>query len=194
MTAPQLIDADQRSTGESAVPKWLAEISRSATGGPRSEIRIPDRFLALWSQSGTGGSFYLNAFSSASATAEPAIVAQVRTISSLRLERRVSLERQSSPIDDDSLIYADNAVRDALQVIRRCNLSDAENVLLSEDGILSIQWRNLTSGAAMVFTGDGKIAASVATPGKLYSQKPLQFRVTDPLPQDFLKALEQFQV
>jgi hypothetical protein len=194
VTVPQLIDADQKSTGESNVPKWLREISQATTGGTRTTNTITDHFIAMRTLSGTGGAFDLTAFSRAPSTAETPIVAEIRTISSLKLERRLSLERQASSIDDDSLIYADSAVRDALLVIRRHNLSDSENVSISEDGILSIQWRNITGGAAMVFTGDGKVAVSVAAPGKLYSQKPIKIRATDSLPRDFLEALGQFSV
>ena len=159
MTVPQLIDVDPKSTGEGVVPYWLSEISRVATGAmDRSEIKVPDCFAAKWSLHGTGGSLELyKAISHAPSTAGLPDTAEIRTINSLKLEKRVSLERDSTQIDEDFLRYADAAVRDALSVIRRHNLSEAENVMISDDGILSIQWRKGNIGAAMCLLATGRL-------------------------------------
>ena len=147
----------------------------------------------MWSSKGTGGSFPVYAaISRAPATAgvANATPAQIRTIGSIRLEKLINEEKDASQIEDDCILYADASVRDALALIRRFNLSGAQNVVLSEDGILTIQWRKGRLGALMVFTGDGNVAISTAAPGKLYSQSPTQFPITD-VPLGFLLVLKQ---
>ncbi len=190
MTMPQSIDAEQRSTGGNPSPYWLHEISPAATGERRSGFQVGERFPTIRNERGTGGSAEIYAtISQARHTAAPQLTAEIRTIDSLKLEKRVQLERKHASIESDSLAFADTAVREALATIRRHNLSGADNIAVSEDGILSMQWRKIALGAAIVFTGDGKASVSIAMPHKLYSQKPLRMNVSDPLPKDFLLAV-----
>jgi hypothetical protein len=170
----------------------LCEISPAATGGRRGELQVEERYSAIWKEHGTGGAAEIYArISRARHTAAPQLTAEIRTIDSIKLEKRVQLEREQTIIETDSLAFADTAVREALGAIRRHNLSGAENIAISEDGILSMQWRKIAAGAAMVFTGDGKISVSIATPSKLYSQRPSRINASDPLPRDFLIAIAQ---
>ncbi|MEY9494520.1 hypothetical protein ABIF33_003540 [Bradyrhizobium elkanii] len=158
MTIPQLIEVDSRSTGESQ-PTWFSETSPAATG----YFAIKEARISSPPARGTGGSYQISAsISHAQSTGEIAAGAQIRSISSLKLEKLVSFERNSTDIDEECVGYADAAVREAISVIRRHNLSSAENIMMSQDGILSIQWRRRDRGAAMAFTGDGMVAISVA--------------------------------
>jgi hypothetical protein len=190
-----MIETEQRSTGEGHVQAWLAGASRQGTFAvSESSIDVPESFAAKWNSHATGGSFpmYTAISRAPGATGSAkASSAQVRTIASLRLERLVNEERLASQIDDDCVDYADAAVRDALTLVGRSNLSGAENVFVSEDGILSIQWRRGGFGVVMVFAGDGTAAISTAAPGKLYSQSPTRFPIIDGIPLGFLIALQQ---
>lgn len=191
MTMPQSIDAEQRSTGGSP-PYWPREISPAATGDWSNASLTADRFPVDWIDRGTGGAVPIYAaISRASQTAAPRLTAEIRTIDSLKLEKRVQIEREHALIEEESLGFADVAVKEALAAIRKHNLGGAENIAFAEDGILSIQWRKIGIGAAIVFTGDGKVSVSIATPNKLYSQRPMRINVTEALPNDFLKAVGQ---
>lgn len=192
MTLPQLRDAEQPSTGGQAIWGWVRDASPSATGTPEpARIRVPARFEAMWNSNSTNGlfEFYTSIFT-ANSTADVPACAVIRTIGSLQLERLIIQERQTAPIDDDSKAFADAAVHDSLELVRRLNLSGADNIMISEDGIVSLQWRKGDHGAAMLFTGDGKVSVSLAAPGKLYSQQPIQTAVSGALPPSFMTSLK----
>ncbi len=115
---------------------------------------------------------------------------QVRSIGSLKFERLVAKALNGVDIEEPYVLFAAEAISDALKMTRRYDLRDAQNIFMTEDGVLTLQWRKGDRGAAMIFTGEGKVAISTASTEKSYSQSPTSINVSDALPIAFISTLQ----
>jgi hypothetical protein len=187
MTLP-LVDGPHPSTGSDILPGWIFAKTQ-ATGEIAHQRQRQVSAPGKARESGTAGSFDY-AWNLLKFDATAGAGSCVRTIQSLQLERAIIREQASSIVEEDSRAFAEAAVRDALTTVRRLDLRGATNVMISEDGILSLQWQLGEIGAAIVFTGDGKVSISVASPGTFYSHNAQQLSVAEPFPAGFVSRLK----
>jgi hypothetical protein len=85
------------------------------------------------------------------------------------LAKRIRTEYESTQLDRDAAEAARRAVNDAIRFVD-FNLPGGEPlVMLSDDGVLSLQWRLGDRGVMLVFTGDATGTYSIKEPGGFYA-------------------------
>jgi hypothetical protein len=186
----QFNDAGQRALANSGFFQHSKGTPGSGSAIPVSSEILDDQ--DLYSGLYTLGSFDLyTMISRAPATAggSDAKQAIVRTIASFRLEKSIRDERLRAEIDGDAKATADQATTDAIQIVRRENLAGNPNLYFSEDGFLSLQWKNGDLGAALIFSGDAKVSIAIRKPGLFYSDNGTEIDVTENLSANFKTML-----
>jgi hypothetical protein len=86
---------------------------------------------------------------------------------------------------------ARSAVADAAQFARTALPDSDPEKELTDEGILTLQWKKDQSGLILVFTGDGTGTYSVKQPGSWYAASAEEFQLTDGLPPPAQKALDE---
>jgi hypothetical protein len=75
----------------------------------------------------------------------------------------------SQTVDPEHLDAAKLAAKQAIELVGRNRLRGRPRVMMSDDGVLTLQWRNETLGAALIFTGDGTVSLALKNAKKTYS-------------------------
>ena len=93
-------------------------------------------------------------------------------------------------IDTEYLDSARAAVSQAATVVQRNHLQGSPRIMMSDDGVLTLQWRNENQGVALIFTGDGTVSVALKNAQQIYSDS-LQddLSINEPLPGGFFAAL-----
>jgi hypothetical protein len=90
---------------------------------------------------------------------------------------------------EETLHAVDQAYRFSDRVAR----GKRPRVSISEDGVVTFQWRKPDRGVLLVFTGDGTVGCSVKQPGGLYSANNMSIGIEDRLLEGVLSAIDQFE-
>jgi hypothetical protein len=98
---------------------------------------------------------------------------------------RILDERRRAQVEAGSVAQADLAVGDAISLVQRTGLSSDPNVMLSDDGILALQWQSGELGVALLFAGDGVASIAFRRPGQLYADNGVDISVDEDLPESF---------
>jgi hypothetical protein len=106
-----------------------------------------------------------------------------------RLAELIAAERLIAKIDNGNLAIADAATHDAMIMVRRVKLGGTPHILLSDDGILALQWQRGEYGVALLFAGDGMASISFRRPGQFYAENGIDVPIYDYLPASFNEAL-----
>lgn len=83
------------------------------------------------------------------------------------------------------------AMSDAASLIRRNDLSGNPQIVISDDGILTIEWHRGDHGVVLLFAGDESVAISFRSPGIGYAENEMRVSVHNTLPSAFSEALMQ---
>jgi len=106
------------------------------------------------------------------------------------LSKKIRDAYQSAQLDHDAAETARRAVNDAIRFVD-FNLPGGEPlVMLSDDGVLSLQWRFGNLGVMLVFTGDGTGTYSIKQPGGSYAIGAKDFRLEDGLAEEVRAAID----
>jgi len=106
-----------------------------------------------------------------------------------RLAELIAAERLIAKIDKVNVAIADAATHDAMIMVRRVKLGGTPHILLSDDGILALQWQRGEYGVALLFAGDGVASISFRRPGQFYAENGIDVPIYDDLPASFNEAL-----
>lgn len=96
----------------------------------------------------------------------------------------------SGKIDDEDVAAAARSVEEAIAFLRRNNLPGRPRVMMSDDGVLTLQWRNDTVGAALIFAGDGTVSVAVKNAEKSYSTSLKDLPLDAAVPVEFVDTVE----
>jgi hypothetical protein len=113
----------------------------------------------------------------------------IPSIVASKLAELIAAERLIAKIDKANFAIADAATHDAMIMVRRVKLGGTPHILLSDDGILALQWQRGEYGVALLFAGDGVASISFRRPGKFYAENGIDVSIYDDLPADFNDAI-----
>ncbi len=106
------------------------------------------------------------------------------------LSRKIREAYQSAQLDHDAAETARRAVNDAIGFVDFNLPGGKPLVMLSDDGVLSVQWRLGHLGVMLVFTGDGTGTYSIKRPGGSYAVGAKDFRLEDGLADEVRAAID----
>lgn len=93
-------------------------------------------------------------------------------------------------VDHEYLDKARAAKDQAMSFVRRNRLTGNPRVMMSDDGVLTLQWRNGANGAALIFPGDDTVSFAVKNARQMYSENSMDDApLNAPLPEEFRHAL-----
>jgi hypothetical protein len=99
-----------------------------------------------------------------------------------RLAEEIAAVHKATDLDEEAAETARSVVGDARRFVA-AHLPHAEpRVLLSDDGVLTLQWRKDDRGLIMIFSGDGTATFSIREPGGFYSTNGIEFHLSEGLP------------
>jgi hypothetical protein len=110
-----------------------------------------------------------------------------RTKSSLA--GRIQRLRDDVFLEPASEKQADAAISDAVEFVQRELPDGRPRVQLTEDGVITLQWRNEDVGVLMVFAGGGTVTYSIRTPGTSYASGARELSLQSPLPDELLRVI-----
>jgi hypothetical protein len=113
----------------------------------------------------------------------------IKPIVASRLAELIAAERFIAKIDEANVAIADAATHDAMMMVSRVNLGGTPHILLSDDGILALQWQRGEYGVALLFAGDGVASIAFRRPGQFYAENGIDIAISDDLPASFNEAL-----
>jgi hypothetical protein len=114
---------------------------------------------------------------------DDAIVASPPEASGVSPLARMILEaHKGTSLDEDVVEEAQRAVDDACAFANREIPEQKPLVMVSDDGLVMLQWRNENSGVLLIFTGDGTGNYSIKCPGGSYTANNVEFLLADGLP------------
>jgi hypothetical protein len=94
-------------------------------------------------------------------------------------------------VDPDCRASVELAKRDAVEFATRLDLRGDPRVMVSDDGVITLQWRTDLLGAALIFAGDRTVSVAWKNPRQNYSDSAHDDVAIDaPLPQEFLSTLK----
>jgi hypothetical protein len=106
------------------------------------------------------------------------------------LAKKIRAVYESTRLDQDDAESARRAVNDAIKFVD-FNLPGREPlVMLSDDGVLSLQWRLGNWGVLLVFTGDGTGTYSIKQPGGSYAIGAKDFSLEHGLVEEVRAAID----
>lgn len=145
----------------------------------RTQISIIDSNEALW--------------------LKPQTIAASRTISPAHpspgaptLVSRIRAVLEGVELDPEEAVDASKAVEDACAFVSREIPDETPIVMVSDDGVVMLQWRRSDSGVLLAFSGDGTVTVSVKRPGGMYSSNPQNIPIAYHLPDEARAAIEKF--
>lgn len=103
---------------------------------------------------------------------------------------KINASLEGGRVDEDSLDAARLAVGQAIEFIHRNDLPGRPRVMMSDDGVLTLQWRGDELGAALVFTGDGTVSVAFKNAEKSYSETREDVALDAPAPPTFVSLVE----
>ena len=106
-----------------------------------------------------------------------------------KLADLIAVQRVAAYVDPDKAVIADAATRDATTMLASTNFGGTPRVMLSDDGILAVQWERGQFGVALLFAGDGIASISFRKPGQFYAENGVDVLISEELPQSFYEAL-----
>ena len=99
-----------------------------------------------------------------------------------RLAKSILAQQKKTVLEDEAIEIAQRSVNDACVFVERELPDAAPSVMLSDDGVLMLQWRNADQGVLLIFTGDGTGSVSIKLRGGIYSVPGDDFSIDDKLP------------
>ena len=78
-----------------------------------------------------------------------------------------------------------------MTVVTSARLDYEPRVMISDDGILTLQWQHNELGVALLFAGDGTVSIAFRSPGRFYAEGGIEVSVDEPLPAEFHEALRR---
>ena len=124
-------------------------------------------------------------------TATAIVPAETLPAETLSILDKLTYSVDQSVVDHEYLEKARAAKDQAAFVVRRDRLTGNPRVMMSDDGVLTLQWRNGTNGAALIFSGDGTVSFAVKNAQQMYSDSSLDDAPLDAsLPEEFRAALK----
>jgi len=113
----------------------------------------------------------------------PIVTAATLPAETLSILDRLAYSVDQSVVDHEFLEKARAAKVQAVTLVRRNRLTGSPRVMMSDDGVLTLQWRNgVNDGAALIFPGDGTVSFAVKNAHQMYIYSGL-----DDVPQDDLE-------
>ena len=94
-------------------------------------------------------------------------------------------------VDEEFVDSAKKAVKDAIMLTNRLQLSGSPSISLSDDGILTMHWKRPLGGIALIFMGDGDVDYAISAENRTYTDHVTPFRIDDDIPMDLETALHQ---
>jgi hypothetical protein len=85
------------------------------------------------------------------------------------------------------------AMYDAATLIRGNDLPGRPQIVISEDGIVTMEWHRGDRGAVLLFLGDGTVAMSLRQPGRGYAENSESMSVMGKIPPMFIGAIAQLE-
>lgn len=98
------------------------------------------------------------------------------------LAQMIGAVYKRTSLDEDVAKEAERAVADARAFANREIPEEKPLVMVSDDGLVMLQWRDESSGVLLIFTGDGTGSYSVKPSGGSYTANNLEFSLADGLP------------
>ena len=121
----------------------------------------------------------------------PIVAAATLPTETVSILDRLAYSVDQSAIDPEFLDKARATKVQAVTFVRRNRLTGNPRVMMSDDGVLTLQWRNGVNGAALIFPGDGTVSFAVKNAHKNYLNSGLDEAPLDaPLPHEFHAALQ----
>jgi hypothetical protein len=108
-----------------------------------------------------------------------------------RLSVRIVSAFSNAKLDDDATECAARARDEAVGFADREIPFARPAVDVSEDGVVTLQWRGGDSGVMLVFIGDGTLAYSVKNADSTYGAGVRELPITNVLPKTLRAAIEQ---
>jgi hypothetical protein len=106
------------------------------------------------------------------------------------ISREILASATPDLVDDENLEGARCAARQAVSVIKLNKILKKPRVMMSDDGILTLQWRDEKIGAALIFSGDGTVSVALKNAQQLYSESTEDDRdITQLLPASFMQII-----
>jgi hypothetical protein len=120
------------------------------------------------------------------------IAAMALPAETLSIVDRLAHSVDLSVVDHEFLEKARAAQSQAVTLVQRNRLTGHPRVMISDDGVLTLQWRNgVNEGAALIFPGDGTVSFALKNAHQTYSDSGLDGAPLDTaLPDEFLAALK----
>jgi hypothetical protein len=109
------------------------------------------------------------------------------------LANRIRAVYVSTTLDEDALEAARRAVNDAIAFVDFNLPKGKPLVMLSDDGVLTLQWRLGGRGVIIVFTGDGTGTYSIKEPGGYYAVGAKEFNLVEGLDEQVRTAIDNTQ-
>jgi hypothetical protein len=100
---------------------------------------------------------------------------------------------RNAMIDQAAILDAERAVAQAVAFSRRVLSGRHPLIDMSEDGVLTLQWRQRDRGVLLIFTGDSTVGCSMRRPGSPYSADNVTIGVEESLPSDLTLAIDQIE-
>jgi hypothetical protein len=98
------------------------------------------------------------------------------------LARMIRAVHKRTSLDEDIAEEAKRAIDDAWAFANRELSEENPFVMVSDDGLVMLQWRDESSGVLLIFTGDGTGNYSIKRPGGSYTANNVEFSLSDGLP------------
>lgn len=109
------------------------------------------------------------------------------------LADRIRAVYESTTLDEDFREPARRAVNDAIAFVDFNLPEGTPIVMLSDDGVLTLQWRLDDCGVMIVFTGDGTGTYSIKEPGGYYAVGAKEFNLAEGLDEQIRTAIRNAQ-
>jgi hypothetical protein len=106
------------------------------------------------------------------------------------LAKRIRAVYENTELDEDAVGSTRRAVNDAIRFVDFSLPRGEPLVMLSDDGVLSLQWRLGNRGVMLVFTGDGTGTYSIKEPEGSYAVGAKDFRLEDGLIEEVKAAID----
>jgi hypothetical protein len=106
---------------------------------------------------------------------------------------RIRAVYESTTLDEDALELARRAVNDAIAFVDYNLPEGTPIVMLSDDGVLTLQWRLDDRGVMIVFTGDGTGTYSIKEPAGYYAVGAKEFSLVEGLDEQIRAAIHNAQ-
>jgi hypothetical protein len=103
---------------------------------------------------------------------------------------RIETAYRLATIEEDAREIAKAAVADAKGFSVRHRFASDPIILVSDDGVLTLQWRRENRGVMVIFTGDHTATYSVKEPGGYYASNGQEFDLAGALPVDLRRAID----